>query len=287
VLHASIGLLVLIWGTTWAAIRIGLQGVPPFTGVAIRFAVGTVLLFALVPLFRVKLGQKPNERRVWIANGLLLFTFSYGMVYWGEQWIPSGLAAVLFATFPLFVAVMAHFLLPGESLRRAALIGVLLGFIGIAIIHSEDLNQLGGPQLAGAAIVFLLSPLASALANVLVKRWAKEIHPLSTTVVPMAIGAAALGCVALVKERELPMRFDAASVGSIAYLAVIGTGVTFLLYYRLLARYPVRKLALIAYGTPVVAVLVGTLVLREPVTARMIVGSLVVLTGVAFAVRSH
>jgi len=120
-----------------------------------------------------------------------------------------------------------------------------------------------------------------------VKRWAKGMHPLSTTVVPMAIGAAGLGCIALSTERELPMHFNAASIGSIAYLAVFGTGVTFLLYYRLLSRYPVRKLALIAYATPVVAVLVGTLVLREPITLRMMVGSLIVLTGVTFAVRSH
>ena len=286
-LRVAVGVLVLIWGTTWAAIRIGLEGVPPFTGVAIRFAAGTLLLLALVPAFRVKLGRQSRERAVWIANGVLLFGISYGVVYWSEQYVPSGLAAVLFATFPLFVALLAHFLVPGEHLRRLGLAGVLVGFAGIAILYSEDLSLLGGPRVAPASVIFLLSPLASALASVLVKRWGKGIHPLSTAVVPMAIGATILGTLAFVRERHLPMQFSAASVASIAYLVVFGTATTFLLYFWLLSHYPARKMALIAYGTPVVAVIVGTLFLGEPFTARMLVGSIVVVAGVAVAVRTH
>jgi drug/metabolite transporter (DMT)-like permease len=287
VLHGSVGLLVFIWGTTWAAIRIGLRGVPPFTGVAIRFVAGTFLLLALLPVFRVRLGRHRREPAIWVANGLLLFTLSYGVVYWSEQWMPSGLAAVLFATFPIFVAVLAHFLVPGERLRRAAVVGALVGFAGVAILYSDDLEQIGGPRMAGASLLFLLAPIASAIANVLVKRWGKGVHPLSTTVVPMAIGAVTLGSVALARERHVPMRFDAASIGSIAYLVVFGTATTFLLYFWLLSHIPARKLALITYGTPVVAVLVGTLVLHETLTPRMVVGAIVVVAGVALAVRSH
>lgn len=285
--HAAIGLLVVIWGTTWAAIRIGLQGIPPFTGAAIRFLAGTALLLALLPVFRVRLGRQRREPAIWLTNGLLMFTVSYGVVYWSEQWLPSGLAAVLFATFPLFVALFAHFLVPGERLQRAAVIGALLGFAGVAILYSEDLERVGGPRMAGAALLFLLSPIASAIANVLVKRWGKGVHPLSSTVVPMAIGAVLLGSVALVRERQVPMHFDAATILSIAYLVVFGTATTFLLYFWLLSHLPARKLALITYGTPVVAVLVGTLVLHEPLTPRMVAGTIVVIGGVALAVRSH
>jgi drug/metabolite transporter (DMT)-like permease len=283
----AIGLLVFIWGTTWAAIRIGLRGMPPFTGVAIRFLAGTLLLLALLPVFRVRLGRHRREPAIWLANGILLFTVSYGVVYWSEQWMPSGLAAVLFATFPIFVALMAHFLVPGERLHASAVGGALLGFAGVAILYSQDLEKLGGPRMAGASLLFLLSPVASALANVLVKRWGKGVHPLSTTVVPMAIGAVLLGAIALARERHMSMRFDAASIGSIAYLVVFGTATTFLLYFWLLSRLPARKLALITYGTPVVAVCIGTAFLHEPLTARMVAGSAVVVAGVALAVRSH
>ena len=92
-----------VLGTTWGAIRIGLEGVPPFTGAAIRFAISAALLLAVARWFRVRFRRK--ERRIWLWNGLLLFTISYGVVYWAEQWVPSGLAAVLFATFPFFVAI--------------------------------------------------------------------------------------------------------------------------------------------------------------------------------------
>jgi len=286
-MRAAVALLVLIWGTTWAAIRVGLEGVPPFTGVAIRFAAASLLLLALVPAFKAKLGGRPRERAVWLANGVLQFGISYGVVYWSEQYVTSGLAAVLFATFPLFVAILAHFLLPGEPLHRTGLVGVLAGFAGVAILYSEDLSLLGGPRVAFASVIFLLSPLTSALANIVVKRWGKGMHPMSTSIVPMAIGAVILGTIALTRERHLPMRFDATSVGSIAYLVVFGTATTFLLYFWLLSHYPARKMALIAYGTPVVAVFVGTIFLDEPLTARMIVGSIVVVTGVAVAVRSH
>ena len=116
---AAIGLLIVIWGSTWSVIRIGLRGIPPLTGVSLRFGIASVLLLVLAWQQGVRLGGRPYERRLWLINGLLAFSVSYGVVYWAEQWIPSGLAAVLFATFPLCVAVMAHYWLPDERLTPA------------------------------------------------------------------------------------------------------------------------------------------------------------------------
>jgi drug/metabolite transporter (DMT)-like permease len=278
--------MVLIWGTTWAAIRIGLGSVPPFTGAALRFAISAAVLLAALPLFRIPFDASLKARRVWLANGLLLFSVSYGTVYWTEQWVPSGLAAILFATFPLLVAVLARFVLPGEHVSLWTWVGVLLGFAGVATIYSEDLAALAGARTRTAAAIFLLSPAATAVSNVLVKRWGGGLHPLTVTAVPMAIGAACLGAVAAGAERHLPVRWDAAAIASVAYLALFGSVLTFGLYFWLLARYPATKLALVAYGTPVVAVLVGTSLLDEPFTLRIGVGALAVLAGVALATRS-
>ena len=134
-------LLSLIWGTTWAAIRIGLQGIPPFTGVALRFGIASALLFLLGRLYGVRYGTSRTERVLWIVNGVLSFCVSYGVVYWCEQRIPSGLAAILFATFPLFVALFARLALPQEMSSRRALVGTVLGFLGVAAIFSEDLTR--------------------------------------------------------------------------------------------------------------------------------------------------
>src|SRR3954465_13174068 len=154
---AVLALLILIWSTTWAVIRVGLRGIPPFTGVALRFALAAAVLLALVPVFGVKLGREPHERRLWWVNALLTFIVPYGLVYWGEQWLPSGLTAVIFATMPLLTALTAHFVLPAERLTARAVAGILLGFGGIAVIFSADFQALGGSQMARVAALLLLA----------------------------------------------------------------------------------------------------------------------------------
>jgi drug/metabolite transporter (DMT)-like permease len=336
--YVTLGLLTLIWGTTWAAIRIGLRGIPPFTGVALRFGIGAAALLAVARGLGVRLrgrgaarpedaaksalpvpkaapgapepsiaasvaaapppGPRPSTAapaaaptaalpaspwRVWLVNGALTFFIPYGVVYWAEQWVPSGLTAVLFATSPLWVALAAHLALPGERLRAPTVAGVLIGFAGVAAIFSEDLRALGGPRVAGAAAVLLIAPFSAAVGVVAVKRWAAGMHPLSVAAVPMALTAACMGCVARVVERGQPLRFDASSVAALLYLALCGSALSFALYFWLLARLPATTLSLINYLTPIVALLIGGVVLGEAFTLRALAGSALVVAGVAVA----
>ena len=282
--YAALTVLILIWGTTWAAIRIGLRGLPPFTGIALRFGLAALVLFVAARL----VGARPTwDRRAKVlgaVNAALAFSLSYGVVYWAEQWVPSGLASVLFSTFPLMVAVLAHFALPGERIQPASAAGILVGFSGVLVIFSEDLAALGGQDTVRASVVFLLSPLAAAVANVVVKRWGKGVHPLSLTAPPMAATALFMGAMAAIFEKGRDLSFDATSVGALLYLAVAGTAITFFLYFWLLDRLPATRLSLITYGIPVVAVTVGTLGLGEPFTGRMLFGSVLVLLGVSLSV---
>lgn len=273
----------MIWGTTWAAIRIGLAGLPPFTAIALRFSIASALLFAAAKAMRVPLGAQPHEKTLWVVNGVLFFSVSFGVVYWAEQFVPSGLSAVLFALFPLLVTLLAHLLLPGERLRPLSGIGVLAGFAGIAVIFSEDFSRLGGPKVLLGAIVLLLSPFVSAVSSVLVKKYGSGIHPISLAAMPMAVCAAVTGTLALVFERHQPLVWTPASVGSLLYLAIAGSCVTFTLYYWLLRHVPASRVALLAYMTPVVAVLTGVVFLDEPLTARIVIGGLLVIGGVALA----
>jgi len=282
--YAALAVLILIWGTTWAVIRIGLRGLPPFTGVAMRFGIAAIVLFAVARAFGVRPDRGRRARVLGAVNAALAFSLSYGVVYWAEQWVPSGLASVLFSTFPLMVAGLAHFALPGERIQLASAAGILVGFLGVLVIFSEDLTALGGQQAVTASIVFLLSPLAAAVANVVVKRWGKGVHPLSLTAPPMAATAVIMGVLAVIFERGRQLSFDASSVGALLYLAIAGTAVTFFLYFWLLDRLPATRLSLITYGIPVVAVTVGTLGLGEPFTGRMLMGSGLVLVGVSLAV---
>jgi drug/metabolite transporter (DMT)-like permease len=279
-------LLTAIWGTTWAAIQIGLRGLPPFTGVSVRFALAGVMILLYAWARGIRLGREARERRLWLVTGGLAFAGSYGIIYWGEQWVPSGLTSVLFATFPLFVAILAHFLLPGERLPAMGALGILIGFAGTGVIFSEDLRGLGGGEVAKAAAIILVSPFVSAVSSVAVKRWGAGIPPASLTGIPMLGAAAVLGAIAVATERHRPLTFDATSIGALLYLAIAGTVVTFLLYYWLLANVRATQAALLAYLIPLVAVAVGVLWLDEPMTGRILTGSMLVVAGVALTLHA-
>src|SRR5262245_15175418 len=286
-IYGAFLLLTLIWGTTWAVIRVGLEGLPPLTGVALRFLFAGTLLLAVAPLLGVRFTWSRREVALWVVNGTLAFSVSYSVVYWAEQYIPSGLAAVLFATQPLFVAILANVALPDERISRGSGAGVLLGFLGVALIFSDDLRALGGGNVRAVAGVFLLSPIVSAIATVAVKRWGAGIHPLSLAALPMLICGALVGCLALVFERQQALFFDLRSIGALLYLAVLGSAVTFTFFYWLLAHAPATRVSLLSYTIPIVAVTVGALAFGEPVRAKVVVGGLVVLAGVALVNRAR
>ncbi|HEX9724122.1 MAG TPA: EamA family transporter [Vicinamibacteria bacterium] len=278
----AFGLVCLIWGTTWAAIQIGLRGIPPFSGVAIRFAIAATVLLAVAWATGVRLGRTRRERMLWLGNGILSFIIAYGVVYWSEQWIPSGLAAVLFATYPLFVAIVGHFGLPNEAVSPRELVGIAVGFGGVGVIFSEDVT-LGGPEVYLAALVMLISPLAAAFGTVAVKRWGSGIHPFSLAGGPMAVASGVMGMLAVWLERTRTFVWNFESIGSILYLAICGSAVAFFLYYWLLSILPAKRLALTAYIIPLVAVLVGML-RGESFHSQVLVGGALVVTGVALAV---
>jgi drug/metabolite transporter (DMT)-like permease len=234
----------------------------------------------------VRLGREPRERRLWFLSALCNFCVSYGVIYWAEQWVPSGLSSVLFATYPLMTAALAHFALEGERLRPAALAGILIGFVGVAVIFSEDFRALGGQQVASAAAVMLLSPLSATFGTVSIKKWGQGIHPLSLSAVPMAITALVMGPLAAMTESGRAFHWSPAAVTALLYLALFGSAFTFTIYFWLLKSLPVSKLSLFNYATPVVAVTVGSVFLDEPVTWRIIVGAGLVISGVVVAVRS-
>lgn len=284
---AALAAITVIWGSTWAAIRLGLEGIPPFAGVSLRFAGASTVLLLLARIRRVPLGRSLRERRLWWVNGLLTFVLTYAVVYWAEQRVPSGLTAVLFATFPLFVALLAQPVLPEERLTPRALAGIAAGFAGLAVIFSEDLAALAEPGAGRAALVLLLAPFAAAVANVAVKRWGRGVHPLSLTAVPMGLAAVVMAGAHLAFERHRPVVLDAVSVGAVLYLAIFGSAVVFSLFFWLLEHMSATRLALTNYLSPVVAVLLGAALFGEPVTLRLVLGGLLVVGGVALTATAR
>ena len=278
-------LLVVIWGTTWSVIRVSLEGFPPLTGVAVRFALAAAVLWGLARLRGIRLADRKLVW-LWLMQAVLSFSVCYGLVYWAEQWVPSGLVAVLFSTFPLFVVLIGYTILPGERLGVWGIFGVVVGFAGVAMVLFDDAGALADARVRLIAGIVLLAPAGAAVAHVVVKRWAQGVHPLALTAPPMAITGVLLGAVALVVEHDRQVVFATAPVLATLYLALAGSAVTFSLYYWVLKHVTAIQMSLITYAIPVVAVTIGTLFMDEPLTLRMVAGSALVILGVAFAARS-
>ena len=273
-----------IWGSTWLFIKLGLKDLPPLTFAGIRFVIGCAILFAII---RIRGIQLPRARADWVLlaiTGILSFGLNYGLVFWGEQHITSGLAALLQATLPAFGLVFAHFHLPGERLSWARIGGVVLGVCGVAVVFSNQLAIAGRQALAGC-IALILSAAFAAYSNVLVKAYGKKLNPATMAAGQMFFGLLLLLGVGLPLEGN-PFRFHWTPVAVIAllYLAVVGSVIAFMLYYWLVLNMDVTKSMLIALVTPVVAVILGMLVLDEEFGWRTLAGGAMIILGIAFIV---
>jgi drug/metabolite transporter (DMT)-like permease len=161
-----------------------------------------------------------------------------------------------------------------------------LGFVGVAVLFSADWERVGGPRAAFAAGVLLVAPATSALAQVAIKRWGMAVHPLSITGVPMLLAGGLMGTLAALVERQREMTLAGPPLAALLYLALVGSALAFSLYFWLLRHLPATQTALVAYTSPVVAVLVGSVFLDEALTGRTLAGSALVASGVALTLRA-
>ncbi len=285
-MKARLVLLILccIWGSTWLFIKLGLADLPPLTFAGIRFVIACAILFIIIRLRDVHL---PRARTDWILlsiSGILSFGLNYGLVFWGEQYISSGLAALLQATLPAFGLVFAHFYLPGERLSWARIGGVVFGVCGVGVVFSNQLAIAGRQALTGC-VALILSAMFAAYSNVLVKKYGKHLDPAILAAGQMFFGLLLLLGVGLSLEGN-PLRFHWTPIAliSLLYLAVVGSVIAFLLYYWLVLNMDVTKSMLIALVTPVVAVLLGLIVLDEQIGWRTLAGGAMIISGIAFIV---
>src|SRR3954453_371344 len=169
-------ILCCIWGSTWLFIKLGLADLPPLTFAGIRFVIACVILFSLIRLRHIQL---PRVRGDWIllaTTGILSFSLNYGLVFWGEQYISSGLAALLQSTLPAFGLIVAHFYLRSEPMTLPRIAGVVLGVIGVGVIFSNQL-QLSSPRALWGCAALVLSALCAAYANVFCKKYCTPPDP--------------------------------------------------------------------------------------------------------------
>ena len=275
-------LACLIWGSTWMAIRLGLDSLTPFVSVGLRFSFAALFILIFMKIKGMKIQMDKLSIKLYMQMAFFSFVIPYGLVYWGEQYIPSGLASVLFAINPFFVTIFSFYMLSQEKITPYKIIGMIVGFIGIVAIFSEDLTNTTGFFVWGMVAV-VLSALIQGWIQVLVKKYGQHLHSFTMNFYPMLIAGITMLFIGLFTENLDYIKLDSKAIFSVLYLASFGSMIVFTCWYWLLKRVSVIVLSLITFITPVIALILGILLLKEVFTVTDIFGSFMVLAGLMIA----
>jgi drug/metabolite transporter (DMT)-like permease len=249
---------------------------------AMRFSVACLIL---LPIIYFQNNELPKGKKIWtliLITGILQFFFNYGLLFWGEQHITSGLAAVLQATIPVFGLILARIYV-GESITGLKVLSILLGLAGVAVIFREQLFLNGRMAFLGSLAV-VVGAFGAAYASVLTKAKGQSQHPASLVFWQMLVGQIPLWAVGLAAEgNPLNFRWTWQAVICVVFLAVVGSIVAFWLYYWLLSKIDVTKAMMISFVTPLVAVFVGSF-FGERLYIQTLFGGILVLLSVLLIV---
>jgi drug/metabolite transporter (DMT)-like permease len=274
-------ILCLIWGTTWFFIAVGLKFLPPLTFSAARFILAVLILACVIFIKKIPLPKTAKEWKLILLTGFLQFSINYSTVFWGEQYISSGLAAVLQAMITVFGLALAWIHLPSERITKLKIFAVVLGVIGVATIFIEQLQINSWLAFAGC-VAIVIGAYAAAQASVLIKAKGGGIHPASLVFSQMSFGVLPVIVYALAREgNPLSFNWTWTAFGCILYLTLLGTIAAFWLYYWLLSKIESTKAMMISLVTPLIAVIIGWTFLGEELPPQTFLGGMLILSSVS------
>ncbi len=279
-------LACIIWGSTWMAIRIGLDSLTPFISIGLRFSFAALFIFIFMKIKGMKVQMDKLSIKLYLQMAFFSFVIPYGLVYWGEQYVPSGLASVLFAINPFFVTIFSFYMLSQEKITPYKIIGMIVGFIGIVIIFFDDITNTTAFFIWGMVAV-VLSALIQGWIQVIMKKHGQYLNSFTLNFYPMLIAGISMLIIGFLTEDLSYIKFDSKAIISVLYLASFGSMVVFTCWYWLLKRVSVIILSLITFITPVIALILGIIFLKEVLTIGDILGSLFVLGGLMIATMGN
>jgi drug/metabolite transporter (DMT)-like permease len=280
-LAVSVGYVVLIalWGSTWAAIKVGIDAVPPFVFAFERAVAVSIILIALSLAMRHPF---PRDRRVILAAvvvGIFNTGSSWAIIFWSEQYVPSGLVSVFGASSPIWTALLAHFLVRGDRLSPMKVLGLVLGIAGIGVlVGAPDMS--GRPEVLTASVLLTLMPITWAVGAVLQARVLRQGSPLPLVAIGSTAGSLVLLPLAVAQSGEAA-HWDVGAALAFGYLVVFGSCVGLVLQMWLTRRLRPTTMTLAQVVIPAQALLIGAVALGENITWRMLAGAALVVVAVA------
>ena len=277
-------ILCLIWGTTWFFIKVGLEDLPPITFAAARFILAVLILAVIIYAQKIPLPKTRRDWKLLALTGVLQFSINYSLVFWSEQYISSGLAAVLQAMISVFGLALAWVHLPNEKITRLKITAVVLGIGGVAVIFIEQLQINSWLAFAGCAAI-VVGAYAAAHGSILVKAYGGSLHPATMVFGQMVCGITPIIIYSLAVEgNPLNLNWTWRAIFCVFYLTVFGTIAAFWLYYWLLSKIESTKAMMISLVTPLIAVIIGGVFLGERLPIQTLFGGILILASIGLIV---
>jgi drug/metabolite transporter (DMT)-like permease len=278
---AIFALLGFMWGSSYLFIKIGVEdGLTPFTLITLRLLIGFALLAAVVLVARERI---PPFGRIYghlFVMGAINIAIPFSLITWAEQSVDSSIAAILNAAVPLFVLIIAAIFLKDERLTANRVLGLIVGFVGVTVLVGFNPADLASGNLAGE-IALIGSTISYACGAVYARRNIQGLRPMIPAIFQVFFGLVIVSTLAFVFENPLATTFTPASLFAVVWLGLLGSGLAYLAFFRLLRDWGATRTSMVAYLLPLYGIVLGALVRNEPVDATMILGTALIIGGVA------
>lgn len=274
-------LLGCMWGSSFLFIKVGLEaGLQPFTLVALRLLFGSALLAVVVVVTRVPLPRDPRMYGHLLVVSIISVALPFLLITWAEQRVDSALAAALDAAVPIFVIPVAAVFLHDEPISLGRVAGLAVGIVGVIILVGFDPGAAARSDPAGG-LAIVVATISYACGAVYARRNLRDVRPTIPAAFQVGFGFLIMATLALVMERPFELTLQPDALVAVAWLGVIGTGLAYLVFFRLLASWGATRTSLVAYLLPVVGVTLGAIVLQERIDLRFLIGTGLVVGGIA------
>jgi drug/metabolite transporter (DMT)-like permease len=275
------GLLGFLWGSSYLFIKIGVDaGLQPFTLVSLRLLLGFALLAIVVAVAREALPREPRILGHLAVMGFFSVALPFGLITWAELSVDSSLAAVLTSAVPIFTIPFAAMLLPGERITFNAILGVVVGLVGVAIIVGFDPASLASDEL-GAELALVAAAASYAIGAVYARKNVHGLRPMIPALFQVGFALVMMGIPALVLEHPWEQSFAPEALFAVAWLGLLGSGSAYLVFFRLLGRWGATRTSLVAYLLPSWGIVLGAIVLSEAIDVTLLIGTVLVIGGIA------
>ena len=273
-------ILGLVWGTSYAFIKLGVQTLPTFTLIATRLAIGLSLLVVVVAVAREPLPRTVRPYVHFVVMAIVNIVIPFYLITTAERSVDSAIAAIINGAVPLVVIVLAALVFHDEPITLNRLAGLLLGYAGVIVIVSPGLLSASASALTGE-LALVGSTISYGIGAVYARRHIRGLRPMIPALFQVLFAVIMVAALAFVFERPLEVSWNTDAIAAVLWLGFLGSGVAYLLNFRLLGRIGATRTSILAYFLPVVGIITGAIMFDERIDGWVLVGALMVIGGIA------